>query len=208
MQRNCHLLNSEFPLWKGFQTEYFLRLPITFQRRTSNPLTFWKNYSDKRLFSNILRNLDPRSSIRSSIVSERHPSFIRRTSSLNHRNDESSFGKKNHVHSVEEFRSTPSNVNFSKDVDSKVEFAGETFVDTGAFIISSKSPDHQGLEGREPIDLISQIPPKEVYGRKAWCDGGGGPLGHPKVFINLDKPGPQICGYCGLRFIRKEEHNH
>lgn len=24
---------------------------------------------------------------------------------------------------------------------------------------------------------------------------GGGPLGHPKIFINLDKPGPKACGY-------------
>ena len=24
---------------------------------------------------------------------------------------------------------------------------------------------------------------------------GGGPLGHPVVFINLDKPGPKACGY-------------
>ena len=32
------------------------------------------------------------------------------------------------------------------------------------------------------------------------CDGGGGPLGHPKVYINLDKPGPQSCPYCGLRY--------
>lgn len=26
---------------------------------------------------------------------------------------------------------------------------------------------------------------------------GGGSLGHPKVFINLDKPGPKACGYVG-----------
>lgn len=25
---------------------------------------------------------------------------------------------------------------------------------------------------------------------------GGGPLGHPKVYINLDASGPQACGYC------------
>nr|XP_019013418.1 uncharacterized protein I206_01484 [Kwoniella pini CBS 10737]OCF52199.1 hypothetical protein I206_01484 [Kwoniella pini CBS 10737] len=26
--------------------------------------------------------------------------------------------------------------------------------------------------------------------------GGMGALGHPKVYINLDKPGPKVCGYC------------
>ena len=25
---------------------------------------------------------------------------------------------------------------------------------------------------------------------------GGGALGHPKVYINLDKPGAHACGYC------------
>jgi hypothetical protein len=25
---------------------------------------------------------------------------------------------------------------------------------------------------------------------------GGGPLGHPKIYINLDKPGPHACTYC------------
>ena len=38
------------------------------------------------------------------------------------------------------------------------------------------------------------------------CDGGGGALGHPKVYINLDQPGPHACIYCGLRyeFIRDD----
>jgi hypothetical protein len=25
---------------------------------------------------------------------------------------------------------------------------------------------------------------------------GGGSLGHPKIYINLDKPGPHACTYC------------
>lgn len=35
------------------------------------------------------------------------------------------------------------------------------------------------------IDLINAIPPKPVKDRVVWCDGGGGALGHPKVYINL-----------------------
>jgi hypothetical protein len=35
---------------------------------------------------------------------------------------------------------------------------------------------------------------------------GGGALGHPKVFINLDRNEPNECGYCGLRF--EQEHDH
>ena len=26
-------------------------------------------------------------------------------------------------------------------------------------------------------------------------------LGHPKVYINLDKPEINVCGYCGQRFV-------
>ncbi|KAI8909761.1 zinc-finger domain-containing protein [Gorgonomyces haynaldii] len=53
-------------------------------------------------------------------------------------------------------------------------------------------------------ELIAQVPVKKVHSRIISCDGGGGALGHPKVYINLDKPGPAACGYCGLRF----EHEH
>ncbi|XP_037903452.1 NADH dehydrogenase [ubiquinone] iron-sulfur protein 6, mitochondrial [Hermetia illucens] len=58
------------------------------------------------------------------------------------------------------------------------------------------------------IKLIDEIPPKEVTERVVYCDGGNGPLGHPKVYINLDKPGAHICGYCGLRFVKKDDHHH
>ncbi|EED82743.1 hypothetical ubiquinone oxidoreductase 20 kD subunit [Postia placenta Mad-698-R] len=58
------------------------------------------------------------------------------------------------------------------------------------------------------MELISKEPIRVVHGRKAVCDGGGGPLGHPKIFINLDKPGPRPCGYCGLRFEQAPHHGH
>ncbi|KAH0552047.1 NADH dehydrogenase [ubiquinone] iron-sulfur protein 6, mitochondrial [Cotesia glomerata] len=57
------------------------------------------------------------------------------------------------------------------------------------------------------INLIDDIPPEPKPDRVVACDGGGGPLGHPKVYINLDKPGNHACGYCGLRFY-KEDHHH
>ncbi|XP_072014084.1 LOW QUALITY PROTEIN: NADH dehydrogenase [ubiquinone] iron-sulfur protein 6, mitochondrial-like [Amphiura filiformis] len=52
------------------------------------------------------------------------------------------------------------------------------------------------------IDLVDEEPPTEIHGRNTYCDGGGGPLGHPKVYINLDQPGAHACGYCGLRFVQ------
>lgn len=35
------------------------------------------------------------------------------------------------------------------------------------------------------IDLIAEQPVSQVESRVVSCDGGGGALGHPKVYINL-----------------------
>ncbi|KAI8066949.1 zinc-finger domain-containing protein [Gilbertella persicaria] len=58
------------------------------------------------------------------------------------------------------------------------------------------------------IDLIAEEPIRFVNKRIAHCDGGGGVLGHPKIYINLDKPGPHACSYCGIRFQKPEGHHH
>ncbi|KAL6076200.1 NADH dehydrogenase Fe-S protein subunit 6 ndufs6 [Balamuthia mandrillaris] len=55
-------------------------------------------------------------------------------------------------------------------------------------------------------DLISQVPPQFVDGPTAVCDGGGA-LGHPRIYINVEKPGVHACGYCGLRFTRAPGHH-
>ncbi|KZT30585.1 hypothetical protein NEOLEDRAFT_20220 [Neolentinus lepideus HHB14362 ss-1] len=57
------------------------------------------------------------------------------------------------------------------------------------------------------MQMIDEEPIRIVQGRKAVCDGGG-PLGHPKIFINLDQPGAHPCGYCGLRFEQAPHHGH
>jgi len=57
------------------------------------------------------------------------------------------------------------------------------------------------------IELIAQQPIRYINERIAICDGGGGPRGHPRIYINVDQPGPHPCGYCGLRFAAtKEKH--
>ncbi|KAJ1725568.1 hypothetical protein LPJ53_000238 [Coemansia erecta] len=58
------------------------------------------------------------------------------------------------------------------------------------------------------IELIAEEPVRQLETRLACCDGGGGPLGHPRVWINLDDGQPQSCGYCGLRFQMKPHHHH
>ncbi|KAK0947789.1 hypothetical protein LTR29_000690 [Friedmanniomyces endolithicus] len=51
------------------------------------------------------------------------------------------------------------------------------------------------------IDLIHRQPVRWTKTRSVSCDGGGGPLGHPRIFINVDKPQICWCTYCGLPFV-------
>jgi uncharacterized Zn-finger protein len=37
------------------------------------------------------------------------------------------------------------------------------------------------------------------------CDGGGGALGHPKVYLNLGEDGETACPYCGRRYVLKAD---
>ena len=36
------------------------------------------------------------------------------------------------------------------------------------------------------------------------CDGGGGPLGHPKVWYSFDGQDQVECGYCDRLFIKEK----
>ncbi|OJJ79241.1 zinc-finger domain-containing protein [Aspergillus glaucus CBS 516.65] len=53
------------------------------------------------------------------------------------------------------------------------------------------------------IELIHKQPVRWTNTKVVSCDGGGGPLGHPKIFINTDKPEIATCGYCGLPFAHE-----
>lgn len=37
----------------------------------------------------------------------------------------------------------------------------------------------------------------------AACNGGGGPLGHPRVYLNLTPIGHADCPYCSRRYINQ-----
>jgi uncharacterized Zn-finger protein len=43
----------------------------------------------------------------------------------------------------------------------------------------------------------------EVESEVVACDGGGGALGHPRVYLNLAGRPFVECGYCDRRFVRK-----
>ncbi len=36
------------------------------------------------------------------------------------------------------------------------------------------------------------------------CDGGGGPLGHPRVFLKIGESREIACPYCSRRFVLAE----
>ncbi|QIX02119.1 hypothetical protein AMS68_007636 [Peltaster fructicola] len=58
------------------------------------------------------------------------------------------------------------------------------------------------------IELIHKQPVHWTKKKVVSCDGGGGPLGHPRVFINTDKPQIAVCGYCGVPFANEHHRKH
>ncbi|XP_046403247.1 NADH dehydrogenase [ubiquinone] iron-sulfur protein 6, mitochondrial [Ischnura elegans] len=90
-------------------------------------------------------------------------------------------------------------------VEDKVTHTGQRWeIDDYRLVRFIDRPKH--INTNVAKDLIDSVPPQERKERVVWCDGGGGPTGHPKVYINLDKPGKHICGYCGLRFYKDDKH--
>jgi uncharacterized Zn-finger protein len=69
------------------------------------------------------------------------------------------------------------------------------------------------VTGRTPMAKASTMsrntspPPEtiEVNSTTVACDGDGGALGHPRVFINLRKDGTGECGYCDRKFVLRAE---
>jgi uncharacterized Zn-finger protein len=42
----------------------------------------------------------------------------------------------------------------------------------------------------------------EVESTVVACDGGGGALGHPRIYLNM-RDGEAECGYCDRRYVLK-----
>ena len=43
----------------------------------------------------------------------------------------------------------------------------------------------------------------EVETTVVGCDGGGGALGHPLVYLNMERRGAVDCPYCGRKYVLK-----
>jgi uncharacterized Zn-finger protein len=48
------------------------------------------------------------------------------------------------------------------------------------------------------VDSFEKIP---TTTRKVFCDGGGGALGHPRVFLNIADGDHIVCPYCSRTFV-------
>ncbi|HZB92029.1 MAG TPA: zinc-finger domain-containing protein [Stellaceae bacterium] len=49
----------------------------------------------------------------------------------------------------------------------------------------------------QPFEII------EVDDTVVACNGGGGPLGHPRVYLNLGPKGSIECPYCSRLYVRR-----
>ena len=57
---------------------------------------------------------------------------------------------------------------------------------------------------RPTYDQTTAAPPAEqivVRTRRIACDGVGGALGHPRVYLEMGESGAVECGYCDRRFV-------
>ena len=53
-------------------------------------------------------------------------------------------------------------------------------------------------------DVVSSPSDGEVIivtDRVVGCDGGGGALGHPLVYLRIEPEGDVVCPYCSRRFV-------
>ena len=53
---------------------------------------------------------------------------------------------------------------------------------------------------------MSPRPPETIVvdSTRVACDGDEGPLGHPRVWLQMGADGFVECGYCGRRFVLRE----
>jgi uncharacterized Zn-finger protein len=47
-----------------------------------------------------------------------------------------------------------------------------------------------------------------VNTRRLACDGVGGALGHPRVYLEMGEGGVVECPYCDRRFVLRTSHEH
>jgi uncharacterized Zn-finger protein len=65
----------------------------------------------------------------------------------------------------------------------------------------AKAPQPPARRAVEPPEIL--LVPKELA--QVACDGGGGALGHPKVWYTFDSHDEAVCGYCDRLFTKHNQ---
>ena len=62
----------------------------------------------------------------------------------------------------------------------------------------------KGKSPAPPAPVVEAVPPPEVLtvrSRRVACDGVGGALGHPRVWLEMGEASFVECSYCDRRFV-------
>ena len=54
------------------------------------------------------------------------------------------------------------------------------------------------VRGRVIASITETI---QVNEKRVACDGGNGPLGHPRIFLEIGAEGEVVCPYCSRQYI-------
>ena len=65
---------------------------------------------------------------------------------------------------------------------------------------SVKSRSTTGKQMESAMAASDEEQAVTVEERRVYCDGGGGALGHPGVYLNIEGAGGVACPYCSRRF--------
>ncbi len=59
-----------------------------------------------------------------------------------------------------------------------------------------------------PTDIPVPAPPEVIVvtSHRLWCDGGGGALGHPRVYLEMGGKAFVECPYCDRRYVLGIDH--
>jgi NADH dehydrogenase (ubiquinone) Fe-S protein 6 len=87
--------------------------------------------------------------------------------------------------------------------DEKTTHTGQHFAEEAPERVRFLSVTGKQTNERWAIDLVAQDP-VVVTDLRTVVSSGGGALGHPKVYINVDKNQVHVCDYSGRRFIKRK----
>jgi uncharacterized Zn-finger protein len=69
-------------------------------------------------------------------------------------------------------------------------------------------PDNHLAPPHPTPDTPEMHTPFPVSGLRVSCDGGGGALGHPQVWLTLDETTRQVrCPYCSRLYVEENNYN-